>query len=60
MNGAVTLGVLIDALKVIAYDERIRTWLAENDPMALQQVQGALLEIGENPVPVVMAGWGQA
>ena len=34
---------MADALRVIALDERIRTWLHEHDPKALEQVRDALV-----------------
>lgn len=42
---------LLAALKVLTMDERIRPWLAENDPKALGQAHAAILKAEEQRWP---------
>lgn len=38
---------MLDALKVIALDPKIKYWLTVHDPMALRQVEGAIASTEE-------------
>lgn len=54
MDDFKNLGSAGRALAVVVFDKRISTWLAENDPKALEQARRALKEEQDRPSAEVL------